>query len=159
VLGQIGINEYLADPPDGLSGDANGDGTRDSAQDEFDEIVNRTGTPIDVGGFTLRDADAQRFIFPPGSIRPGGEAAVIFGGGSPQGDFGNARANGLVFTAPLSLNNTGDTIELRNSSAVTVESVAFGSTEGGANQSIKRNPDVSGIGFAPHSSIPGSGGR
>jgi hypothetical protein len=159
VLGQIGINEYLADPPDGSIGDANRDGMRDSAQDEFVEIVNRTGSPIDVGGLTLRDADSQRFTFPPGSIIPAGEAAVIFGGGSPQGDFGNARANGLVFTASLSLNNSGDTIELRNSSAVTVESVTFGSIEGGANQSINRNPDVSGIGFATHSSIFGSGGR
>ena len=159
VLGQIGINEYLADPPDGPSGDANGDGSRDSAQDEFVEIVNRTGAPIDVGGFTVRDADAQRFVFPPGTSIPAGEAAVIFGGGSPQGDFGNARANGLVFTASLSLNNTGDTITLKNSSAVTVESVTYGSTEGNANQSINRNPDVSGIAFAPHSSISGSGGR
>lgn len=159
VLGQIGINEYLADPPDGPSGDANGDGSRDSAQDEFVEIVNRTGAPIDVGGFTVRDADAQRFVFPPGTSIPAGEAAVIFGGGSPQGDFGNARANGLVFTASLSLNNTGDTITLKNSSAVTVESVTYGSTEGNASQSINRNPDVSGIAFAPHSSISGSGGR
>ncbi|MGH8598653.1 MAG: lamin tail domain-containing protein, partial [Gammaproteobacteria bacterium] len=159
VLGQIGINEYLADPPDGLAGDANGDGARDSAQDEFVEIVNRTGTPIDAGGFTVRDADAQRFTFPPGSIIPAGEAAVIFGGGSPQGDFGNTRANGLLFTASLSLNNTGDTIELRNASAATVESITFGSTEGNANQSINRNPDLEGIGFATHSSIAGSGGR
>lgn len=159
VLGQIGINEYLADPPDGLLGDANGDGVRDSAQDEFVEIVNRTGAPVDVGGFTLRDADAQRFVFPPGAVIPAGEAAVIFGGGSPQGDFGNARANGLLFTASLSLNNTGDTITLRNSMAVTLESITYGSTEGNANQSINRNPDVSGIQFAPHSSISGSAGR
>ncbi|HXI92095.1 MAG TPA: lamin tail domain-containing protein [Blastocatellia bacterium] len=159
VLGEIGINEYLADPPDGPSGDANGDGSRDSAQDEFVEIVNRTGAPIDVGGFTVRDADAQRFMFPLGTSIPAGEAAVIFGGGSPQGEFGNARANGLVFTASLSLNNTGDTITLKNSSAVTVESVTYGSTEGNANQSINRNPDVSGIAFAPHSDISGSGGR
>ena len=159
VLGQIGINEYMADPPDGLIGDANGDGTRDSAQDEFVEIVNRTGTPIDVGGFTVRDADAQRFTFPPGSFIPAGEAAVIFGGGSPQGDFGNARANGLLFTASLSLNNGGDTIELRNSSAVTVESITFGSTEGNANQSINRNSDIFGVGFATHSSLAGRAGR
>ena len=159
VIGQIGINEYLADPPDGLAGDANGDGTRDSAQDEFVEVVNRSSAPLDLGGFTLRDADAQRFTFPSGSIIPAGEAAVVFGGGNPQGNFGNARTNGLLFTASLSLNNGGDTIELRNSSAVTVESITFGSTEAGANQSINRNPDVSGIGFATHSSIPGSAGR
>src|SRR4030095_6102332 len=75
------------------------------------------------------------------------------------GDFGNVRVNGLLFTAALSLNNTGDTIELRNASASIVESIAFGSVEGNANQSINRNPDVSGIGFAVHSSVPGSGGK
>ncbi|HZM90726.1 MAG TPA: lamin tail domain-containing protein [Blastocatellia bacterium] len=159
VLGQIGINEYMADPPDGPTGDANGDGIRDSAQDEFVEIVNRTGSPIDVSGFALRDADAQRFSFPPGTILPAGEAAVVFGGGSPQADFGNARVNGLVFTAPLSLNNSGDTLELRNLSGVTIESITFGAIEGGANQSINRNPDVSGIRFTTHSAVPGGAGR
>ena len=159
LLAPIGINEYLADPPDGPSGDANADGMRDSAQDEFIEIVNRSSSPIDVSGFTVRDADAQRFIFPAGSSLPAGEAAVIFGGGSPQGDFGNVRVNGLLFTASLSLNNGGDTIELRNSQGIPVESITFGSTEGSANQSINRNPDVLGIAFAPHSSIFGAGSR
>jgi Lamin Tail Domain/IPT/TIG domain len=159
VLGQIGINEYLADPPAGPAGDANGDGTRDSSQDEFVEIVNRSNAPIAVGNFSIRDADAQRFVFPSGTSIPAGEAAVIFGGGNPKGDFGNARANGLVFIATLSLNNTGDTIILKDVMGATVESVTFGSAEGGAGQSINRNPDVSGIGFATHSSTAGSGGR
>ena len=126
VLGQLGINEYLADPPADLAGDANGDGTRDSSQDEFVEIVNRSNAPISVGNFSIRDADAQRFVFPSGTSIPSGEAAVIFGGGSPKGDFGNARANGLVFTATLSLNNTGDTIILKDAMGATVESVTFG---------------------------------
>jgi len=162
VLSQIGFNEYLADPPDGLAGDANGDGTRDSSQDEFVEIVNRTNTPIDIGGFTVRDADTQRFVFPAGIMLPAGEAAVIFGGGSPQGEFGNARLNGLVFaigSAGLSLNNGGDTITLKDSNGTTIESVTYGSTEGNANESINRTPDVTGFAFATHSSIPGSGGR
>jgi hypothetical protein len=159
VLSKLGINEYLADPPAGLAGDANGDGTRDSSQDEFIEIVNRSDTPIPVGNFSIRDADTQRFVFPSGTSIPAGEAAVIFGGGIPKGDFGNARANGLVFTAALSLNNTGDTIALTDAKGATVESFTFGSAEGGAGQSINRNPDVSGIGFAAHSGIVESGGR
>ena len=159
VLGQIGINEFMADPADGLIGDANGDGNRDSAQDEFVEIVNRTGAPIEAGGFTLRDADSLRFTFPPGAIIPSGEAAVVFGGGNPQGDFGNARANGLLFTASLSLNNGGDTVELRNQAGITIEAISFGTTEGNANQSINRNPDLSGITFVTHSSISASAGR
>jgi hypothetical protein len=160
VLSEIGINEYLADPPDGLAGDANGDGVRDSADDEFVEIMNRTDAPVDIGSFSISDADAQRFVFPAGTLIPAGEVAVVFGGGHPQGGFGNAGANGLVFTAGgLSLNNTGDTITLKNSAAAAIESVTFGSSEGGANQSLNRNPDGGGITFAPHSTIPGSAGR
>ncbi len=158
VLGAVGINEFLADPPDGPSGDANGDGVRDSSQDEFIEIINRSDAPFNIGGFAVRDADAVRFTFPGGTIIPAGEVAVIFGGGHPQGDFGNARFNGLVFTAALSLNNTGDTITLLSGGSP-VESITYGATEGSANQSINRNPDATGTTFAPHASINGSGGR
>lgn len=159
VLGAIGINEFLADPPDGAAGDANGDGVRDSSQDEFIEVINRTAAPVNVGGFSVRDADAVRFTFPPGSIVPAGEVAIVFGGGSPRGEFGNAGANGLVFAASLSLNNSGDTITVKDGAGVAVESITYGSSEGNANQSINRNPDGEGTSFAPHSSIAGSGGR
>jgi hypothetical protein len=159
VLSVIGVNEFLADPPDGAAGDANGDGTRDSAADEFVEIVNRTQSPIDVGGFTVSDSSEVRFTFPPATSIPSTEVAVIFGGGSPRGDFGNATASGLVFTATLSLNNGGDAITIRDGSGNVVESVVFGGSEGGANQSVNRNPDIVGTGFVFHSSIQDSGGR
>src|ERR1041384_6027047 len=108
VLAPIGINEYLADPPDGLAGGANRDGVRYSADDECVEIMNRTDAAVDVGGFTISDADGQRFVFPPGTLVPSGEVAVVFGGGHPQSEFGNAGANGLDFASHgLSLNNTG----------------------------------------------------
>jgi hypothetical protein len=162
VLGTVGINEYLADPPDGLAGDANGDGIRDSADDEFIEIVNRTDAPLDISGFKLRDTDAVRFTFPVGTILPAFEAAVVFGGGHPTGDFGNAAANGLVFTAGgsgLSLNNGGDTISLLDAAGQTVESITYTSTEGGANQSLNRNPEISGTMFSTHSTVTGASGR
>jgi Lamin Tail Domain/IPT/TIG domain len=159
VVGAIGINEYLADPPEGLAGDANGDGARDSSQDEFVEVINRTDVPVDVSGYSISDADSLRFTFPPGAIIPAGEVAVIFGGGAPAGEFGNALVNGLVFTATLSLNNTGDTITIKNASAVPIEAVTYGATEGNANQSMNRNPDKSGIAFTIHSGVAGSGGR
>src|SRR5437867_9369322 len=41
----------LADPPEGPAGDANGDGVRNSSQDEFVEILNRSSAPIDISGF------------------------------------------------------------------------------------------------------------
>ncbi len=159
VLSRVGINEYLADPPDGAAGDANGDGIRDSAQDEFVEVVNRASVPLGVGGFTVSDAAQTRFTFPASTSIPAGEAAIIFGGGVPAGEFGNAASNGLVFTASLSLNNGGDTITLKDNGGNILEAIQYGSVEGNANQSINRNPDILGIIFAPHSTITASGGR
>ncbi|MEK6299387.1 MAG: lamin tail domain-containing protein [Acidobacteriota bacterium] len=159
VLSVIGLNEFLADPPEGAAGDANGDGVRDTADDEFVEIVNRTNTPIDVSGFSVHDAAASRFTFPSGTVIPAREAAIVFGGGSPQGEFGNAMPNGLVFTAALSLNNAGDTVTITDGGGMAVESVSYGSGEGNADQSINRNPEVVGTSFVIHSSVAGSGGR
>src|SRR5205085_9090265 len=130
--------------------------------DEFIEVVNRTNTPINVGGYALRDADAVRFTFPAGTIIPAGEAAVVFGGGHPAGEFGNAGANGLVFTAGsagLSLNNGSDMISLLGAASQVIESVSYTSLEGNANQSLNRNPELFGAAFALHSAMPGSNGR
>lgn len=159
VLGAVGINEFLSDPPDGPEGDANGDGARNSSQDEFVEVINRSTAPLDVGGFTVSDAEGVRFAFPPQTLLPAGEAAVIFGGGSPRGEFGNAAVNGLVFTASLSLNNGGDSITLKSASGAILESITFGAAEGSADQSLNRNPDSVGSRFIPHSVMDGSGGR
>src|ERR687885_710153 len=110
------INEYLADPPDGTAGDANGDGTRSATQDEFVELVNSGATPLNISGFKIKDTDAVRFTFPANTIIPPGESTVVFGGGTPTGAFGNAAANGLVFTASggLSLNNDMDMITVQD---------------------------------------------
>src|SRR5215213_966671 len=156
------INEYLADPPDGPSGDSNGDGTRDAAQDEFVELVNSSETPLNVADFTVSDAAQVRFTLPAGSVIPPGETAVIFGGGSPSGSFGNASANNLVFavgtSAGLSLNNGGDSIIVKDAAGAEVARRDYPAPEGSANQSITRSPDVRGA-FAPHLSAPGSAGR
>src|ERR1700720_2299633 len=75
------INEYLADPPGSvasdLAGDANGDGVRDAAQDEFVELVNNGAAPLDVSSFTISDTTQTRFTFPSGKVIPPGEAAVV----------------------------------------------------------------------------------
>ena len=147
------INEYLADPPDGGAGDANGDGARSSSQDEFIEIVNRTNEAIDISGFRLSDAESLRHTFAAGTVIPAFEAVVVFGGGSPRGRFGNAAENTLVFTASsggLSLNNGGDVITLADAQGRVVQEVKFGAAEGGANESINRDPDAGGAVFVPH---------
>jgi hypothetical protein len=150
------INEYLADPPDGDAGDANGDGTRSSSQDEFVELLNRTSEPIDLSGYKLSDADAVRHQFSAGTIIPPFEAVVIFGGGNPKGAFGNTAENGLVFKASsggLSLNNGGDTIKLEDPQGRLIQELKFTNTEGNANESYNREPDMSGAVFSKHSSL------
>lgn len=152
------INEYLADPPAGPPGDANGDGVTSTSQDEFVELINAGSAPVGVGGFSISDAIQTRFTFPPGTVIPAGEAAVIFGGGSPRGDFGNARANGLVFTSGLSLNNASDSIIIKDSFGAEVARHDYPPPESDTNQSITRSPDINGN-FVEHSTAQGGDGR
>ncbi|MCP3938848.1 MAG: lamin tail domain-containing protein, partial [Actinomycetia bacterium] len=155
------ISEIHADPAPGLAGDANGDGTRDAAEDEFVEIVNTGFDPVDISGFTLSDSLQIRHTFPPATVIPAREAAVVFGGGTPTGTFGNAAANGLVFiasTGGLSLNNTGDTVTLEDAlRRAVVQSVTYG-PEGDQDQSLVRDPDFSNAPMVLHSTANGAGG-
>jgi hypothetical protein len=105
-LNSVVINETLADPADDLPGDANGDGTRDSSDDEFIEIVNVSGAELDLSGWTLSDAVQVRHTFPADSVIPAGCTAVIFGGGVPTGGFGGAVMQ-TASTGALGLNNGG----------------------------------------------------
>ncbi|MBN1465245.1 ExeM/NucH family extracellular endonuclease [candidate division KSB1 bacterium] len=148
------INEILADP-DAADGDANGDGVVDTADDEFVEIVNTSDGDLDLSGWTVADAASVRHIFADGTLLRQGGALVLFGGGSPSGDFGGA----LVLVASsgsLSLNNTGDTVTL-NDGASDVLTETYGATAGD-NQSITRSPDVIGDTFIKHSLAPDADG-
>ncbi|MEO0643778.1 MAG: lamin tail domain-containing protein, partial [Pseudomonadota bacterium] len=165
----IVINEILYDPATDLTGDANGDGTRDASEDEFIEIVNTGAGPIDISGFTLSDDDGGDFAFPSGTILAAGQAAVLFGGGTPLGNVGDGNPNSnfggaLVFVDDgnigSGLSNSGDLIELRDDTGTVVDSVGYGSAgsvTGGSDQSITRDPDATG-GFVDHSAATGSGG-
>ncbi len=156
---QVVISEIHADPASGLSGDANGDGSRSATADEFVELLNTGFTAVDISGWTLSDASSVRHVFATGTVLPAREAAVVFGGGSPTGSFGNAAANGLVFVASsggLSLNNSSDTVTLDDGTGI-VQQVAYGSLAN-ANQSIVRAPDFSNAPFVRHSDAAGSGG-
>ena len=148
------INEFLADPATDITGDANGDGTRDSSQDEFVEIVNNTGDAVDISGWTLSDAVSVRHTFPLGTVVPDEAAIVVFGGGTPTGDFGWS----IVQTASagqLGLNNAGDQITLSDGVSI-ISTVSYGS-EGGDDQSLTRDPDVTGS-FVKHSTATNSAG-
>ncbi|HKJ17920.1 MAG TPA: lamin tail domain-containing protein [Xanthomonadales bacterium] len=155
VVPDIVINEFQADPAGDLTGDANGDGVRDATQDEFVEIVNASGGDLDVSGWVLSDGFGPRHVFPAGSVIADGCSAVVFGGGTPTGSFGNS----LVQTASdgaLGLNNGGDTITL-NDGVSDVASVSYGG-EGGNNQSLTLDPDITGLSYVQHSSVPDANG-
>ena len=153
----IVINEIHADPASGAPGDANGDGTRDFAQDEFVEIVNNSGFDVDISGWTLADDDTSTvFTFPANTILPDQCAAVLFGGGVPAGTFGGA----LVFTDDgtigTGLSNSSDAIVLTDGTS-TVATYTYGS-EAGNNQSITLDPDVTGATYVQHSGATGANG-
>ncbi|MEE9617046.1 MAG: ExeM/NucH family extracellular endonuclease, partial [Anaerolineae bacterium] len=150
------INEFLADPASGLAGDANGDGVRDSGDDEFIEVVNNSDSDVDISGWTLSDGYGVRHTFLEGTVVSANCAVVVFGGGTPTGGFGGAvvqTANGAY--NQLGLNNSGDTITLSDGTTDLVV-VTYGS-EGGDNQSLTRDPDITGE-FVKHSEATGSGG-
>ncbi len=147
VLPNIVINEFLADP-DATLGDANGDGSVNTSEDEFIEFVNIDGASVDIGGYTIEDGFGIRHTFPIGTIIPDSGAVVVFGGGTPTG------ISGTVFVADdglLGLNNSGDIIILKDSSGNTIATYSYGS-EGGDNQSLARDPDLTGA-FVKHTTI------
>ncbi len=162
----IFINEFMADPPDGAAGDANHDGTRDAADDEFVELVNITTHDIDISGYQILTSsgsgspDTLRHTFPAGSIVPACTAIVVFGDGTfdpNNAAFGGARVV-KASSRSLTLINSSGVITLRDAVGNIANFVAYGGSTGldaGDNQSLTRAPDISGS-FAKHG--PASGG-
>lgn len=146
LLNSLVINEILADP-DLVSGDANGDGTVNTSSDEFVELYNTTGVPLDISDFKLSDAVSVRHIFPKGTIIPTEGSIVIFSSGNPTGISGLVQ---VASTGLLSLNNAGDTITILDASDNLVVTETYGAA--GNNQSIAREPDFTGN-FVDHSTI------
>ena len=136
------INEIHADPISSIAGDANGDGVRDANDDEFVELINNTGNSVDISGWTLTDLVGPAFVFPSGTVVPQGCAVVVFGGGTPTGEFGGAFVFADSGSLGGGLNNTGDTVTLTDGSQDVV-SYAYGN-EGNHDESLTRNPDVTG---------------
>lgn len=153
------INEVLFDPPSGDAGDANGDGTRSASEDEFIEFVNDSDQSVDLSGFQLYDATnleilEPRHTFPDGTVIPPGGIYVLFGGGTPGGDFGNAQV-GVSTTGNMNLSNSDDVITILDLDGnVFVEFDTQGEGAGigfGEDQSVTRFEDINGD-FTLHTS-------
>ena len=165
-LGEFNMvfNEMHIDPASDITGDANGDGTRDAIADEFIELINNGSSAFDLSGYYLTDSEepnsAARHIFPEGTIVDAGQAVVVFGGGIPVSptNFGGA----IVHTASennggVALGNSGRTVMVKNSDGLTVLSQAYDAAQGGINQSITRSPDITGT-FVSHSGVSAANG-
>ena len=155
------LNEFLSDPAaddentSEIEGDANGDGVRDGSQDEFIELINSGSESMDLSGYEIHDRTGLRHTFADGSLLPAGMPYVVFGGGLPVNID-----NPLVDTAStgyIGLNNGGDLIVVKDNSGVEVIIFEYGGPtpyNGGADQSLTRDPDITGD-FVLHSSTAG----
>jgi len=143
------INEILADPPT-ISGDANHDGISNTTQDEFVELANTGAAPVSLAHWTLSDLLATRHDFSVDATIPGYGFYVVFGGGTPQG-FANVA---IASTGTLSLNNTRETVTLRDASGTIIDAMSYGA-EGGKDASLTRAPDGSST-FVIHTTVTGA---
>jgi endonuclease/exonuclease/phosphatase family metal-dependent hydrolase len=143
------VNEILANEP---GSDTNG---------EFVEIVNLGGTTASIGGWTVSDATSVRHTFAAGTTLAPGKAIVVFAGSAaiPAG-LTNAVA---ASTGTLSLANGGDSVILKDGSAVVKSSFAYTSTLAGTDGvSMNRSPDATTGSFVLHtalSSLQSSAGK
>ena len=149
-LPNLVINEILADP-DTSTGDANGDGSVSGSEDEFVELYNASGADLDISGYTLEDGFSVRHTFPQGTILPSSAVIVVFGGGTPTNIPSLSQ---VASTTALGLNNSGDTVTIKDASSTTVVEETYGN-DGGDNEALARDPDLTGS-FAKHSTITGN---
>ena len=141
------ISEVLADPPNGLAGDANRDGRRDTYEDEFIELYNAGSEPISLAGWRLGDSTAPKnsFQFPANAVIEPGSYVVLFGGGKPSGfsvpaytDDGKI-GNGLT--------GKGEEVRLIDDNGHEIDVVSHSPWP--SKQSLVRNPSAGGL-FVPH---------
>jgi hypothetical protein len=138
---QVIINEIRANEP----------GSDTAA--EFVELVNVGGTAANIGGWTISDGTSVRHTFAAGTMLNPGKAIVVFGGASaiPAG-LSNAVA---ASSGDLSLNNSSDTVTVRDGAGAVKNSFAYTSALAGTDGvSMNRNPDGTASGtFVLHTSI------
>ena len=137
------VNELLPNPG-GL--DANRDGIANSIQDEFVELVNTGFDPVSLAGWTLADAIKVRHVFAADAVLPGCSFFVVFGGGTPKDFLYVATAS----TKTLSLNNTGDTVTLKDADAALIDSFIYMTSL--TAESFTQFPDGAGP-FVPHLTV------
>lgn len=166
-LGAIIFNEVLTDGT--TNEDANGDGTIDAMEDEFVELVNVSGSAVDMTGWTLSEKDwdihLPRHTFAQGTAPGPNVAIVIFGGGDPPDptasvlySASNAQDPGIPYG--LDLDDAGDKMVLLDADGLFVDEFTYGDQGGppaASDESLTRDPDLTGD-FTPHTQATTSQG-
>jgi hypothetical protein len=131
------INEILPGP----GCDWSSNGTFNSTEDEWIELMNTSSSPVDLTGYYLSDAGAVPRCGFQGALEPGEHLFVT---GEHAVDW--EALNGFPAVG-LSLNNSGDVVYLfRTVGAVpvVVDSLAYTGTDARADVSLGRIPDGTG---------------
>jgi len=100
---QVLINELLAAP----ASDWNGDGEVDFKNDEWVEILNAGTAPVDLTGLYLKDASGDAYHYGFDGVLLPGEVRLVLGSDAVAWQAANDAGS-----TGLSLNNSGDTLEL-----------------------------------------------
>jgi len=160
---QVAITEFLANPTskttDGhynpLHREIPSGSNRISVEDEFVEIANLGQAEVDLAGWSLSDAVALRSNFYEGDLLAKRGAVIVYGGRSsgsePVLGDGVLALPATEGTSGLGLNNSGDTITLRNADGHVIDRVKFGSTSKNKG-SVTRHPGLNGA-FAFHGAV------
>jgi|GEM_PF-709819 uncharacterized protein YjdB len=170
LFAQLIINEVLYDPSNSsLDGDANGDGIYSQEGDAFIEFFNDGFSNLDVSGYQIWDdttSGSLVYVIPSGTIIGPKGALVVFGGGTPAGNFGGALVLADTGSEGLSLNNSGEVIIIKNAAGNTMLTFDSDALSGNPNESYTRNPDITGnfeqhndntlLLFSPGTKIDGS---
>ena len=150
LTSQIIINEVYADVAVSLIGDANGDGIRSAREDEFIELFNNDSLPIDFSDFQLIIDETIKHEFDYGLIVPPKTFLVVFGGGKPNGLFGQSPVL-LASKGSLGLSNAGSSIILQTKEGVVLDSLTYAETN--TDASLVRTPEFTGE-FLSHTERP-----
>ncbi|MEP4079183.1 lamin tail domain-containing protein [Haloferula sp.] len=149
------INEIY---PSDFDADPNGDSFSNGG-DEFIELVNTTGSSLDISGWTISDATEVRHTFEAGTVLDQDCAILVFGtlSESITGIGGSAAV--AASTGDLDLNGS-DTITVKNDSDVIVMTASyetffnFGVPTESLNLTTESMPGF----YIEHSTVSGSGG-
>ena len=159
---QVAITEFLANPTgkttaghyNPLHRETPSDSNVLSVEDEFVEIANLGQADVDMAGWSLSDAVALRSNFYEGDVLAKRGAVIVYGGrlsgSEPVLDEGILALPATESTSGLGLNNSGDTITLRNADGHVIDRIKFGKPS--SKGSMTRDPGLNGA-FADHSTV------